>query len=275
MAYRSGKHRRETVLNQIQRGQDTDRLIRTIFNKKQERTLKEVKKGVPLAKEMKENIPEIWITKNGPQQFVKVNGALFTIPMASYPKGDLKDTMTGEAFATKQYVDKNAPKIKVFNIYDASPTAGTHHMMIDKLNMESGSAGWTGFNGGTGTDPATSLSVGGSSSQLVGSIWYIPSKIEIEEVRVLAAADGSCDILFHLYSYNIDSGTDADAGNLSDGILLAHNASVLACNSDRVMTTKLTVDERNVAADKVVVAFYESTTTDDFTGNLYIKYRYI
>lgn len=44
MAYRSTKHNKETIISQIEKFQDTDRLIRTLFNKKQERTLKEVKK---------------------------------------------------------------------------------------------------------------------------------------------------------------------------------------------------------------------------------------
>ena len=71
------------------------------------------------------------------------------------------------------------------------------------------------------------------------------------------------------------SGTGATAGDLSSGTLLAHNGSTLTTGADRVTSTTLTIDSANVAADKVVLAFFENTdSTTDLTAQLIVKYHY-
>ena len=166
-------------------------------------------------------------------------------------------------------------QIQKFGVYDLQPTADTHHAMYSDAAMTSVSGS---INFGTGTDPATTYTLGSSeanANSLVGSIWYVPVAITIDEVRVIAGGEASDSINFHLFSYTMATGTGADAGDLSSGTLLAHNGSTLTTGNDRVTTTTLTVDSANVAADKVVIATIENVgATTDLTAQLIVKYHY-
>ena len=166
-------------------------------------------------------------------------------------------------------------QIQKFGVYDLQPTADTHHAMYSDAAMTSVSGS---INFGTGTDPATTYTLGSSeanANSLVGSIWYVPVAITIDEVRVIAGGEASDDVNFHLFSYTMATGTGADAGDLSSGTLLAHNGSTLTTGNDRVTTTTLTVDSANVAADKVIIATIENVgATTDLTAQLIVKYHY-
>ena len=166
-------------------------------------------------------------------------------------------------------------QIQKFGVYDLQPTADTHHAMYSDAAMTSVSGS---IDFGTGTDPATTYTLGSSeanANSLVGSIWYVPVAITIDEVRVIAGGEAADTINFHLFSYTMTSGTGSDAGDLSSGTLLAHNGSTLTTGNDRVTTTTLTVDSANVAADKVIIAFIENVgATTDLSAQLIVKYHY-
>ena len=166
-------------------------------------------------------------------------------------------------------------QIQKFGVYDLQPTADTHHAMYSDAAMTSVSGS---INFGTGTDPATTYTLGSSeanANSLVGSIWYVPVAITIDEVRVIAGGEASDDVNFHLFSYTMATGTGSDAGDLSSGTLLAHNGSTLTTGADRVTTTTLTINSANVAADKVVLAFIENVgATTDLTAQMICKYHY-
>ena len=166
-------------------------------------------------------------------------------------------------------------QIQKFGVYDLQPTADTHHAMYSDAAMTSISLT---IDFGTSTDPATTYTLGSSeanANSLVGSIWYIPAAITIDEVRVIAAGEAADTINFHLFSYTMASGTGAGAGDLSSGTLLAHNGSTLTTGADRVTSTTLTIDSANVAADKVVIATIENVgATTDLTAQLIVKYHY-
>ena len=166
-------------------------------------------------------------------------------------------------------------QIQRFAIYDLQPTADTHtSMMVD--GMYSTLALPITF--GTGTDPATTYTLGSSEANAAGltmASWYIPVAITIDEVRVIASGEAADSVNFHLFSYTMASGTGSDAGDLSSGTLLAHNGSTLTTGADRVTTTTLTVDSASVAADKVVIATIENVgATTDLTAQLIVKYHY-
>ena len=166
-------------------------------------------------------------------------------------------------------------QVQRFVSLDIQPSADTHTAM----NIDSAlNAAITPITFGTGTDPATTYSLGSSevsANALVVSTWYIPAAITIDEVRVIAGGEASDDINFHLFSYAIATGTGSGAGDLSDGTLLAHNGSTLTIGNDRVTTTTLTVDSANVAADRVVIATLENVgATTDVTAQLIVKYHY-
>ena len=146
-------------------------------------------------------------------------------------------------------------QVKEFGIFDASPTANTHHPMVAMtgLNSTSSGADYTPPDFGTGTDPATTLTLSSAGEFLVPVLWYVPVAITIDEVRAIASTDAADTLNFHLFSYAMASGTGAGAGDLSDGTLLAHNGSSLTTGDDRITTTTLTIDSANTTADRVIV----------------------
>ena len=177
-----------------------------------------------------------------------------------------------KAGTTQNYVNT---QIQRFTVNDLQPTANAHHVMQLDGHILSAVAV---LSIGTGTDPETTLTLGSSENNaiaLVVSTWYIPSAITIDEVRVIAAGEAADTINFHLMSYAMATGTGSDAGNLSDGTLLAHNGSSLVTGNDRVTTTTLTIDSANTAADRVILATVENVgATTDITAQLIVKYHY-
>tara|TARA_R100000700_G_C3175565_1_gene150423 strand:- start:2007 stop:2789 length:783 start_codon:yes stop_codon:yes gene_type:complete len=166
-------------------------------------------------------------------------------------------------------------QIQKFGVYDLQPTADTHHAMYSDAAMTSISGS---IDFGTGVDPATTYTLSSSeanANSLVASIWYIPTAITVDEVRVIAAGEAADTLNFHLYSYDMASGTGSGAGDLSNGAVVASTGSTLTTGNDRVTTTTLTIDSANVAADKVIIATVENVgATTDVTAQLIVKYHY-
>ncbi len=165
-------------------------------------------------------------------------------------------------------------QVQRFGVFDTGAVAGTHYPMF--LGSFDGAGGTTHSTAmGTGGDPDDTYTVSSASDNLVACIWYIPVAITIDEVRVLAGGEAVDAINFHLKSFTMATGTSSGAGDLSSGALLAHNGSTLTVGADRITTTTLTVDSANVAADKVVLGFFENTdSTTDLTAQLIVKYHY-
>ena len=179
-----------------------------------------------------------------------------------------------KAGTTQSYVNT---QIKDFGVLDMSPTANRHQPMIAMNSFTSDGSGidFTSIDFGTGTDPATTFSLSSGAEYIVPILWYIPTSITIDEVRVIASTDAADTLNFHLFSYAMASGTGSGAGDLSDGTLLAHNGSTLTTGDDRITTTTLTVDSANTAADRVILAFVENVgDTNDITSQLIVKYHY-
>ena len=179
-----------------------------------------------------------------------------------------------KAGTTQSYVNT---QIKEFGTFDMSPTAGEHNAMVAMNSLGGGSSATTLalVSFGTGTDPATSYTLSTGAEHLVPCYWYIPIAITLDEIRVIASADGATTLNFHLFSYTMATGTGSGAGDLSSGTLLAHNGSALTVGDDRITSATLTVDSADVAADKVVLAFVENIGgTDDVTAQLIVKYHY-
>ena len=164
---------------------------------------------------------------------------------------------------------------KEFGVYDLSPTAGTHHPLIcnNMMFSDSGQDFFPITAFGTGTDPATTLDMSGHTSYGLSSIatlWYVMDGISIDAIRVLARADGSVNLNFHVYSYDIDAST----GDLSNGTLIAHIGSVMAATSTSLKTDVLEIDSASVSSGKVLIAFVENETdTSDISCQLNIKYH--
>ena len=178
-----------------------------------------------------------------------------------------------KAGTTQTYVNTQTER---FTANSSSGTSdGTHTSMFIEATFFGALAPAT-F--GTGTDPATTYSLGASQTDSLGlnmSMWYIPAAMTIDEVRVIGSGAAAESLNFHLFSYDMASGTGSGAGDLSNGTLLAHNGSTLTIGNDRITTTTLTIDSANVAADKVVIATFENVGgTGDVHAQLTVKYHY-
>tara|TARA_Y100001963_G_scaffold148185_1_gene225643 strand:+ start:1693 stop:2466 length:774 start_codon:yes stop_codon:yes gene_type:complete len=175
-----------------------------------------------------------------------------------------------KAGTTQSYVNTQVQK---FYMGSVDVTAGTHTALVAEYNVSAASL----ITFGTGTDPATTYSLSSSeaiSGSFVHVIWYIPANITIDEIRAIASGD-SGNVDFHLFSYDMASGTGSGAGDLSGGTLLAHSGSSLVIEDDRVTTQTLTIDSANVAGNKVVVATVERDSGNtDVSAQLIVKYHY-
>ena len=182
------------------------------------------------------------------------------------------DTTNKECSVNGHYVNT---QYKNFGVFDISPTAGNHYPLVAMTGMYSLSgATYTPISFGTGTDPATSATISNVSYTYNPIYWYLHSNITIDAIFVMASANGSTTANFHLFSYDVVTGSGSTAGNLSNGTLLAHNGSALTLGDDRVSTTTMTIDSADVAASKVILAFVENIGgTDDVTVQMEVKYH--
>ena len=182
------------------------------------------------------------------------------------------DTTNKECSVNGHYVNT---QYKNFGVFDISPVAGTHYPLVAMTGMYSLSgATYTPISFGTGTDPATSATISNVSYTYNPIYRYLHSNITIDAIFVMASANGSTTANFHLFSYDVVTGSGSTAGNLSNGTLLAHNGSALTLGDDRVSTTTMTIDSADVAASKVILAFVENIGgTDDVTVQMEVKYH--
>tara|TARA_R100001463_G_scaffold50109_1_gene100154 strand:- start:2610 stop:3401 length:792 start_codon:yes stop_codon:yes gene_type:complete len=130
---------------------------------------------------------------------------------------------------------------------------------------------------GTGTEPATSFTTADSATAdaclLVPVMWYLPDAISIDAVYGIEGANNSSGdtTRMHLYSYTFNSGSTSA---LADGTLLAHNSDVTNAGSEQAYLSTFTVDSANVAAGKVILAFFRSDSINsDYSISIKVKYH--
>ena len=130
---------------------------------------------------------------------------------------------------------------------------------------------------GNDTDPATSFTTaeGASSdaSLLVNKLWYIPDNIYIDSVYSLEGAQTATGdtTRMHLMSYDFTSGSTSA---LTSGTLLAHNSDVTNAGSEQAYLSTFTVDSADVAAGKVILAFFEADSVNsDYSVTITVKYH--
>ena len=174
---------------------------------------------------------------------------------------------------------------KSFGLWDFSPSAGEHHNLTTTPMITSASDGdFTGeVNGsawgGTGANPATSLTVASAALELVPSIWLLQQNITIDYVQYIMASDAASTINVHAMSYTVVTGSGATAGDLSSGAVLAQTGSSagslspVTTGADRVSNGTLTINTADVDSGKALVVFAEASDTDDMAVQVNIKYH--
>ena len=201
----------------------------------------------------------------------KDGNALFTVDSTN----DIVKAGIGQHTVNTQYHQ--------FGIFDFSPSIGAHHALINNSWSAEGTVYTGAVNasnwGGTGTNPATSLTLSSASHELVPALWLLQGNITIDEVSYMMGSDAASTINLHIMQYDMVTGAGSTAGDLSNGVVLAQTGSAddslspVTTGDDRVSNGTLTINTADVASGKVIIAFAEASDTDDMTVNLNIKYH--
>jgi len=172
---------------------------------------------------------------------------------------------------------------KIFAMYDFSPIAGSHYMMVAQpgLTPLNATFAWVPVVSGTGAHPPTSQDLGSIQEYLIPSYWYVSSNITIDEVRIIAGCDNYSALNFHLMSYRVIEGTGSTAGDLDNGVYNAASGttdpsslSPITVGDDRISIATLTIENADVDAGKIILAHIENVGgTDDVTAQLILKYH--
>ena len=176
-------------------------------------------------------------------------------------------------------------QFKSFGLWDFSPSAGEHHNLTTSPTITAASdADFTGeVNGsawgGTGTNPATALTIASAALELVPSIWLLQQNITLQSVQYIMASNAASTINVHVMQYDITTGSGSTAGDLTSGTVLAQTGSAddslspVTTGADRVSNGTLTINTANVDSGKAIVLFAEASDTDDMTVSISVKYH--
>ena len=132
---------------------------------------------------------------------------------------------------------------------------------------------------GTGSDPATTLTVDGSTilaSSVVNVYWHVPFNITLDSCTVIYGADANDgdSVKFSLMSYTIDKANGSTSGDLSAGVELCASGAISGSGDEQVYYDTLIVANDDVDAGKCIVAFINSDGTDsDYSVNMQLVYH--
>ena len=169
-----------------------------------------------------------------------------------------------------------------FCLSDANASvAGTHYLLPIPITDATGASRYVPPAFGTGTNPLTSLTHSADPWAYLPAYWYLQNNITLDEVRILARAEGDTTMNFHVMSFDVTTGSGSTAGDLSNGIYNAASGttdpdslSPITVENDRITITTLTIENADINSGKVVFATYENVgTTDDISVQLIIKYH--
>ena len=156
---------------------------------------------------------------------------------------------------------------------DAIPSSSDTHTAIPFGNVL-GSTTEVAF--GTGTNPATSLTISTTADDLVPVIWFIPDNITIDGVTIwVAGSAASGDVIkFHLMSYSIVRTDGATCGDLSSGTVIADGADITHDGYEQADYQEMTIQSADVNASNVILFMIHSDgTNSDYSINATIKYH--
>ena len=177
-------------------------------------------------------------------------------------------------------------QFKSFGLFDFSPATGAHHPLstntggVVELTVYTGDVN-AGNWGGTGVNPATSLTIASVAEQFVPSVWLLQQNITIDAIQYIMSSDAASTINLHVMSYSFQTGAGSTAGDLSSGTVLAQTGtssaegdlSPVTTGDDRVSNGTLTINTADINSGKAILVFAEASDTDDFTIQVNIKYH--
>ena len=130
---------------------------------------------------------------------------------------------------------------------------------------------------GTGSTPATTLTIANIANLAVKHYWYVPFNISIDSCNVWFGADaaGGDVVKFSVMSYTVDSANGSTGGDLSSGVENCVSPStVTGAGREQAYYQALTVSTADVDAGKVICAFVaQDGDNSDLTVNMQLVYH--
>ena len=151
-------------------------------------------------------------------------------------------------------------------------TAGQHVLLHSDGTVDDALA-ISALHMGTGTDPATSLTLSNNAMSYLKFFWYIHDNISIDAIHSLEAADAASGdtTRFHLFEYDY---ADGSASVLTNGTLVAHSADQVNAGYEQMYYNTWTIDSANISSGKVILCTMESDTVNsDYVARVTVKYH--
>ena len=130
---------------------------------------------------------------------------------------------------------------------------------------------------GTGSTPATTLSIENTAYMIVKHYWYVPFNISIDSCNVWFGADAaSGDVVkFSVMSYSVDTSNGSSGGNLSSGVEnCVSPATITGAGREQIYYQALTVSTADVDSGKVIMACVsQDGTNSDLSCNMQLIYH--
>ena len=181
---------------------------------------------------------------------------------------DLVRAGVGQHIVNTQY-----HKFGLSGTSSSAATAGMHVLMQSGSGLLYDALELSTYNMGTGTDPATSLTISNNAYFLINSFWYIHDNISIDAVHSLEAADAATGdtTRFHLMEYDY---TDGSANVLTNGSLVAHSADQVNAGYEQMYYNTWTIDSASISSGKVILCTMEADTVNsDYMSKVTVKYH--
>ena len=189
--------------------------------------------------------------------------------------GDAKfqvDTTNNQVKALGTHINTQYQKFGLTGFMSSGATSGQHLLLHPDGVVDDGLA-LSALNMGTGTDPATSLTLSNNAHTYLKLFWYIHDNISIDAVHSLEAADAATGdtTRFHLYEYDY---TDGSASVLTNGSLVAHSADQVNAGYEQMYYNTWTIDSASISSGKVILCTFESDTVNsDYWAQVTVKYH--
>ena len=166
-------------------------------------------------------------------------------------------------------------QLLTFSAYRLVPYSTSHHTFVPVNGMSEFVVHAQEIQGGSGTDPNTTIDKTTTTDELVNLLFNVPFNITIDAVKVFVSTDQDTDttINVHLMSYDMVADGTTNDGNLSNGTVLA-DGQATSVDRNVLKSIDLTIQSSSVTSGKVIACFVENeTNTDDINIQVQVKYH--
>ena len=166
-------------------------------------------------------------------------------------------------------------QLLTFSAYRLVPYSSSHHTFVPVHGMSEFVQHVQEIQGGSGTDPNTTIDKTTTTDELVNMLFNVPFNMTIDAVKVFASTDQDtdCTLNYHLMSYDMTADGTTNDGNLSNGTVLA-DGQATSVDRNVIKSTDLTIQSSSVTSGKVIACLVENeTNTDDINIQVQVKYH--